>query len=164
MREYFTWVLLSVCLSFQVHAQVQPPELLRDAAQCLVSTQMLAARRLSLGYLVDTQSWPGERVLYVVNYTGSSRSKGFVFTIFVTTVGGRSLFNIQNNARFAPLRGGIDRTGLDFTDPSLGGTWTQEHLVKAIKQIEQSPRFEMSAAGTLTPSSLIQCQSYADRK
>ena len=60
------------------------------------------------GYLVDAKSYPGQNVLYVVNYLDPGRSKGLVFAIFLTQQGRLQIFNIQNNATFVRSEHGID--------------------------------------------------------
>jgi len=156
-------LLLSVfCLSPATYAQEQAPKLLREAAQCLISKTFLKATPLSLGYLVDKKSWPGEEVLYVVSYTSASRTRGYVFTIFLKMQNRRQLFNIQNNAKFVRTKKISD--GVDFVEAPLGGIWTQEHLVSAIKQIERLPRFEVPASELSQASSLVGCHSYADNQ
>ncbi len=157
--------LLLYCLSTAVFSQDQPPKLLVEAAQCLATKKHLPpskATALSFGYLVDAKSYPGEKVLYVVDYSGPGRSEGMVFTIFFEEKGGRQTFNIQNNARFVRSKDGIE--GIDFPDPPLGGTWTQQHLVSAIKQIERQARFTFPASDLVGPSASTQCESYTDKK
>lgn len=158
-------LLLLSCLGTTTRAQDEPPKLLVNAAQCLAAKNHLPrskARTLSLGFLVDVDSYQGEKVLYVVDYMGRGRSKGMVFAIFLAQQSGRQVFNIQNNAKF--VRSKDDMEGVNFVEPPLGGTWTQEHLVSAIKQIERQPNFTVSVKELLAPSPLIQCESYADRK
>ena len=157
--------LLMCSLSTAVFGQEQPPKLLVEAAQCLAAKEHLPpskATALSFGYLVDAKSYPGERVLYVVDYSGPRRSEGMVFAIFLAEKDGRQIFNIQNNATFVRSKDGIE--GIDFVDPPLGGTWTQQHLVSAIKRIARQPRFTVPVKELLAPSALTQCESYADSK
>jgi hypothetical protein len=90
-------------LSPAIYAQEQAPKLLSEAAQCLISKTFLKANALSLGYLVDKKSWPGEEVLYVVSYTSASRTRGYVFTIFLKMQKDSLVFDIQNNAKFVRL-------------------------------------------------------------
>lgn len=165
MKNSCLAALLLSCLSYTVRAQEQAPKLLVQAAQCLQEKNHLPPSKtttLSIGYLVDTKSYPGERVLYVVNYVGSGRSEGMVFTILLEQRDRRRIFNIQNNARFVRSRDSTE--GVDFVEPPLGGTWTQEHLMAAIKRIEGQPRFELSVKDLLRPSDSTLCESYADRK
>jgi hypothetical protein len=165
MKNICLAVLLLSCLSRTVCAQEQAPKLLIQAAQCLEAKKHLPpskATTLSFGYLVDSKSYPGEKVLYVVDYMGSDLSEGMVFAIFLEQHDRRRIFNIQNNARFVRSKNDIE--DVDFVEPPLGGIWTQEHLVAAIKRIERQPRFELRVRDLLTPSDLTQCESYADRK
>lgn len=104
----------------------------------------------------------GRRFFNVVDYSGPGRSEGMVFTIFLEKKDGRQIFNIQNNARFVRSKDGMQ--GIDFVDPPLGGTWTQQHLVSAIKQIERQPRFTLSASDLVEPSAPTQCESYTDKR
>jgi hypothetical protein len=163
MKNACLALLLLSCLGTTVCAQEQPPELLVNAAQCLSVKEHLPrsrAKALTFGYWVDGQSYPGEKVVYVVEYLGSGRSKGMVFAIFLTQDHGQRVFNIQNNAKF--VRTKDDTEGVDFVEPPLGGTWTQEHLIAAIKRIEQQPSFIIPVKDLLAPSPLTQCQSYTD--
>jgi hypothetical protein len=165
MKNSCLAVLLLSCLTSTVCAQEQAPQLLVKATQCLEAKKHLppsTATTLSFGYLVDSKSYPGEKVLYIVNYTGSDLSEGMVFAIFLEQHDGRRIFNIQNNAKFVRSKNDIE--GVDFVEPPLGGIWTQEHLVAAIKRIERQPRFDLRVKDLLTPSVLTQCESYADRK
>jgi hypothetical protein len=169
MKNICRAILLLSCLSATVCAQEQAPKLLREAAHCLAAKEQdwlglrsSTATVLSLGYLDDTKSYPGEEVLYVVDYTGHGRTEGLVFTIFLTRQDRRRIFDIQNNAKVVRSKEGIE--GVDFVEPPLGGTGTQEDLVAAIKRIERQPRFELRVKDLLRPSDLTQCESYADRK
>ena len=63
-------MLLLICLGATVYAHGQTPQLLLRAAQCLAVKDFLPssrATRLSFGYLLDEKSYPGDRVMYVVN-------------------------------------------------------------------------------------------------
>jgi len=111
---------------------------------------------------MTTKDWPGEEVIYVVAYTGSSRDKGLVFTIFVTKQGSRQILDIQNNAKF--VRTKEDPDGIKFVEEALGGVLTHERLIFAIKQIERQPQFEISANEMSRVSSSTDCLSYADKK
>ncbi len=118
------------------------------------------AKELTFGYLLDEKSYPEKKLLYVVNYSNPSRPNGFVFTIFLSKSDNRQDFDIQNNARFTLSKDG--NGGVSFAAPPLGGTWTREHLVSAIKQIEKQPRLTISAKDMLTISSSIGCEAYTD--
>jgi hypothetical protein len=142
------------------YGQEHSPDLLVHAAQCLSAKDFLAPSKaavLDFGYLLDTKSYPGEKVIYVVNYTGSGHSKGMIFAVFLTERRGRQVFNIQNNATFVRSKAGVN-----FTGEPLGGVWTQQHLVSAIKRIERQPRFTIPTKNLAAPSTLINCESYTD--
>lgn len=152
-----------ILLSCAAHAQDQGRALLHRAVHCLAAKNFLPpskAKEGTFGYLLDEKSYPGKKMLYVVEYLNPSRPDGFVFTIFVTDHDGRQDFNIQNNARFA-LSKDAD-AGVSFASPPLGGTWTREHLVSAIRQIEKQQRFTISTKGLLSVDSSISCEAYTD--
>lgn len=152
-----------MCLSCVSYAQDDGTVLLQGAARCLAAKNFLPsskARQLTFGYFFDEKSYPGEKMLYVVEYPNPSRADGFVFTIYVTKRDGVQDFNIQNNARFT-LSKDCDE-GVSFATPPLGGTWTQEHLVSAIKQIERQPKTTLSMKNLLAVDSSVSCQAYTD--
>ena len=137
--------------------------LVHQAAHCLTAKGFLPrgeAKELTFGYLLDEKSYPEKKLLYVVNYPTSARPNGSVFTIFLTESDGRQNFDIQNNARFTLAKD--ENGGVSFVDPPLGGTWTREHLVSAIKQIEKQPRLTISTKDMLTIGSSVGCEAYTD--
>jgi len=153
------------CLSCAGHAQGAGAVLLHQAAQCLAAKGFLPhdkAAKLTFGYLLDKESYPGKKILYVVDYTDPSRPDGLVFTIFLTERDGRRNFNIQNNARFKMSKG---RNGeVSLPTPPLGGTWTREHLVSAIKRIEKQPRSTILAKDLRSVDSSVSCEAYTDQQ
>jgi hypothetical protein len=137
--------------------------LLHGAAHCIAAKGFLPptkATKMTFGYLLDEKSYPGEKMLYVVMYPNPSRPDGFVFTIFLAEHDGRPDFNIQNNARFTLSKDGDE--GVSFAAPPLGGTWTQEHLVSAIRQIEKQARTTILSKDMLTIDSTVSCEAYTD--
>jgi hypothetical protein len=169
MNRYLALILL---VGTTVCAQEQVPTVLLGAAHCLSNKGFLPlskATELSLGYLDDTKSYPGDEVLYVVVYGGPRRSDGWVFSVFLSQKNGRRIFSIQNNAKFVrSSKEGVAfrKEGVDFVvggDP-LGGVWTQEHIAKAIQRIERKPKFTVRVKDLLEPPALTQCESYADRR
>jgi len=162
MQRWTILLLLLCSFSGKLGALEETPKVLVQAAQCLSVKSYLAlsnSKILSLGYTIDQDSYPGKKVLYVVNYQGSSRSKGFVYTIFLTTVKSKEVYNLQNNAKFVRTKDGID-----FVEPPLGGTWTQQHIEAAVMRIEQSPVFLIPSESLLAPPNSIRCESYADQR
>jgi hypothetical protein len=152
-----------ICLSCATHAQDDGTTLLNRATHCLAAKKFLPPSKAAegtFGYLLDEKSYPGEKLLYVVEYPNPSRPDGFVFTIFVSDHDGRQGFNIQNNARFTLSKDSDE--GVSFTAPPLGGTWTREHLVSAIKQIEKQPRVTLSMTNLLVVDSSVSCEAYTD--
>ena len=163
MKKICLVVLLPACVAATAWPQEQPPQLLIRAAHCLAVKEELPrskARALTFGYLLDEQSYPGTKEMYVVIYAAPARSNGLVFAIVLTQQDDREVFDIQNNASFVLSRDGID--GVSFVNPPLGGTWTQEHLASAIKQIEKQPRFAVSVKDLFAADPSLVCESYTD--
>src|SRR5271165_889100 len=163
---------MAICLNISAHAQQQPPRVLLDAAHCLAIKGFLPAAKtatLSAGYFIDSKSYPGDRVMYVVVYKDGQRSHGMVFSVFLTNKSTQQVFDIQNNGEFvrsSKYSAAFKREGVDFVvggDP-LGGVWTQEHIAMAIKKIGLQPIVEVPAKDLSNPSISVQCESYADMK
>ncbi len=132
-------------------AQQGNAALLQRAVHCLSVKQFLPSSRAkdaTFDYFLEEKEYPGEKILYVVEFSNSSRRDGLVFSVFLTEHDGLRNFNIQNNASFKLSRnGGHD---VQFTEPPLGGTWTQEHLISAIKQIVKQPKAAIAAKSLAT--------------
>jgi hypothetical protein len=82
------------------------------------------------------------------------------FAIFLTERDGHPAFNIQHNASFVLSKD--EPISVSFVDPPLGGTWTQEHLASAIKEIEKQPRFTLSAKDLSAADPSLVCEAYTD--
>lgn len=152
----FGWLL---CFPYIGQAREIGVTRLQQAVRCLVTKGFLTTSgtgELKLGYLLDASSFPGKEMLYVVTFGHHRRKDGSIFTIFVNEDSGRQRFDIQNNAPFTFSRNG----SVTFNSPPLGGTWTQEHLVSAIKKIEKRPKIRYLHR-IKTDSSLI-CTAYTD--
>jgi hypothetical protein len=135
MKKITMAISLLMCLGATVHSQEQAPRLLVQAAQCLAVKNFLppsTPTRLTFGYLLEEKSYPGEKVLYLVNYPTPTRSNGLAFTIFLTEHDDRQVFNIQNNASFVLSKDGLN--GVSFLDPPLGGGWTQAHSPRPLNR------------------------------
>jgi hypothetical protein len=144
--------------------QKDTPEIVVHAAQCVAAKNFLPpsqSKSLSFGYFVDAKSHPGERVLYLVNYASLTFSEGLIFTIFLTQAGGQQVFNIQNNAEF--VLPDSEPTHVSFRTEPLGGTWTHEHLARAILEIEAQPKFSVPVPSLGASNSSIKCEAYTDR-
>ncbi len=165
MRLVSLALAMVVCQSCAAHPQDAGVGLLHRAARCLAVKGFLPhakAGKLAFGYFLDNKSYPREKMLYVVNYPNPSQPDGFVFTIFLTKRDGHQDFNVQNNARFTLSNVKSGNTRVSFVTPPLGGTWIQEHLVSAIKQIEKLPRYTVPVKNLLTVDSSITCEAYDD--
>lgn len=163
MKRNVLAILALIIIGANAQAQQQAPQTLIRVAHCLAVKGFLpssGAGKLSLGYLLDEQSYPGDKVAYVVAFAAPSRSNGKVFAVFVSSKSGHEIFDIQNNASFVLSK--RDPVGVSFVNPPFGGTWTQEHLVSAIKAIEKQPRFTISTKDILTTDSSVDCEAYTD--
>jgi hypothetical protein len=159
----YAFVATLIVLSGSVHASDKRALLLRSAIHCLAVKKFLprsTAPRILFGSFLDDQSYPGQKVLYVVDYPKPLRSDGFVFALFLTEHNGREILNIQNNGRFVLSKDG-DR-GIKFVEPPLGGDWTQQHLVSAIKRIESHPKVAISTNHLLGVDPSVTCEAYTD--
>ena len=163
MKTIKLGILLLFYFGGIAHSREQTPMLLLHAAQCLEIKNFLPssnATSLAFGYFLDEKSYPGDKVIYLVNYAAPARTNGLAFAIFLTEDDGRQNFNIQNNSSFVLSKDEFG--GIAFENPPLGGTWTQEHLASAIKQIEKEPRFIISVKDLSAADSSIRCESYTD--
>ena len=162
MRKTTLGATLLICLAVTARSQ-EPPQLLVRAAQCLEAKKFLLspnATKLTFGYFLDEKSYPNDKVVYVVNYPTPARSKGLVFAVFLSEKDGRQNFSVQNNASFVLSKS--EPSGVSFENPPLGGTWTQEHLASAIKQIEKQPRFIIPVKELSSLDTSISCEAYTD--
>lgn len=159
------YIVLGILIGLRspVLAQDARTVLSHRAAHCIATKGFLPptkGRKMTFGYLLDEKSYPGKEVLYLVAYPNPSRLDGFVFTIFLTEHDGRSDFNIQNNARFTLSKDGNKE--VSFATPPLGGTWTQQHLISAIKQIEKQPEVTIPVKDLFAVDSSVSCEAYTD--
>jgi hypothetical protein len=169
MRRQIAFLLAGLCLctiARTARPQEQSFTLLRQAAHCLVASKSEEKKllkgnpkTLSLGYFLDTSSYPGEEALYLVNYEGSNMSKGQAFVFFVADRDRRRVFRLENNASFMRKKKGIE-----FVDPPLGGVWTQEHFESAIERIEQDPKMEVVVKDLRGNFPDVRCESYSDAR
>ncbi|HVA72465.1 MAG TPA: hypothetical protein VNF02_05080 [Candidatus Limnocylindrales bacterium] len=162
MKKISLVISLWACFGASVHAQQKMPALLFRAAHCLAVKDFLPpsnAGKLTFGYFLDEHSYSGDKVIYIAIYSAPARSNGWFFAVFPTGNAGHEVFNIQSNATFVLSK--HERVGVSFTSPPLGGIWTQEHIVSAIKKIERQPRFTILVKDLYAPSS-CSCESYTD--
>lgn len=141
------------------------PKLFRGAVHCLTTKNFVPpspAASQTFGYYVDLKSYPGQKVIYIVNYREPVRSNGWVFVVFLTEHDGQQHFNIQNNASFALAKHDFDYDGVKFLSPPLGGDWTQLHIAMAIKRIEVRPRFVLNDKDLTAALPSTTCESYTE--
>ena len=156
-------VLLLACFGGSIVAQERPPKLLNDAASCLVTGNAdwlglneLKAGSVTLGFIIDTKSWPGEKHVFVAAYT--QNRGGNLFDFKVERSGEGQSLTIQNNLAFVR-----SRSGVSFVEPPLGGVWTEQLLDRVVKQIALRPRFILLTKD-LKVGPKTDCRSYADRR
>ena len=163
MTQITLAIALLFCLSATAYSQEQAPQLLLHAAQCLEAKQFMPsskATKLTFGYFLDEKSYPGTKEMYVVIYAAPARSNGLVFAIVLTQQDEHQVFNVQNNASFVLSKD--EPIGVSFVTPPLGGTWTQQHLASAIKEIEKQPRFTLSVKDLFAADASVVCEAYTD--
>ena len=164
MNKLIFGTLLSCFIGLNNWAKEHAPIRLCQAIHCLIAKDFISsseATKHSFGYLLDEESYPGDKVIYLVEFTSPSRSGGSVYVLFFTEKDGRQIFHIQNNAKFRLDKN--EPSGVIFNDPPLGGTWTQQHIASAIMRIEKLPRFKISPKELTSADSLINCESYTDK-
>lgn len=165
MKQTALAVSLLICLGATSPSPKHSPQLLTGAVHCLAVKNFLAqlpGQKRSFGYFLDEKSYPGEKVIYLVNYAAPARSNGWVFVVFLTEHDGQQHFNIQNNATFVLSKHNFDYDGVSFVSPPLGGDWRQEHIAKAIRQIETRARFTFDSKDLLAATPSVTCESYTE--
>ena len=163
MKKTAFAIFLLFCLAAIAQANDRTPPLLLHAAQCLATKNFLHSSRdtsLTLGYYFDEKSYPGEKVIYVVQYASPHRSNGLVFAVFFAHGSGGQVYNIQNNASFILSKDEL--SGVAFVSPPLGGTWTQQHLALAVRKIEKQPKYPVAVRGLRSVPPSNRCEAYTD--
>lgn len=164
MRQITLALVSLISPSATAQAQKAAPQLLIRAVHCLTTKDFVppsppASR--TFGYFVDEKSYPGQKVIYVVNYAGPDKLNGWVFAIVLTEHADQQHFNIQNNATFVLSKRDFDGISFVGDGQPLGGTWTQQHIAMAIKRIETGSRFTLDAKDLLAANSAA-CEAYTD--
>jgi hypothetical protein len=160
MPRYLALFLLSISLSAALSAQDRAPALLFEAAQCLATDShqwidVHEVKALSLGYKIDKKTFAGGHYLYVIVYSTPKRDQGRVFDIRYKEENRQHVYSIENNADFVKTPKGIN-----FTEPPLGGTWTQNQLTTAIQQIlHQRKWYEAQVKHLLKPADHLVCET-----
>jgi hypothetical protein len=160
MKMSFSLVPFVLC-AITSEAQRPAPEVVLQASQCLQAKRFIesspSTKNLLFGYFLDSISYPGKDVAYITQYTNPDRSRGFVYTVFYSDQNGHTNFDIQNNARFIRRKNSID-----FVDPPLGGTWTQQHLMEGIEHAAKKPAVSIRVKSLTIAPGTGECRSYAD--
>jgi hypothetical protein len=135
---------------------------LERSAHCSVtawlSPEDIKGTVVTAGYAAGTKiSNDFGRQIYLVTYVSSDRRQGYVFDIGYKEQNGRWVLLLQNNAKF--VRSGKD---VNFVEPALGGTWTQEHLIEGIERIGAQSTSSFQIRNLLKPDSSTVCRSYSD--
>lgn len=158
-------LLLLVCAAAALPAQIPDPapDELLDAAHCLASAGgdwlNLAKDNpalLEMGYVTDSKSYPGQNLLNVVDYTTRTHSAGMVFTFLTKGKDPHRVLHLQYRTRFRQSDDGSQQ--LELLDPPLGGIWTQEQVLSAIRQIGFHT-YTIPIADVLNRSGAVQCDS-----
>jgi hypothetical protein len=117
------------------------------------------ASSFEAAYVIDTKSDPGVNHIYVVIYTNKEHSKGKAFDLRYKVGAGKTTMDVQNNAGFAVSRGRVI-----FSEPPLGGTWTQTHLSSAITHAGAKVATVLDLSQVSEPSPDVKCESYVGNK
>jgi hypothetical protein len=153
-------LVIFLFLGLSAVGMAQVPSDVLQAANCLATKKFLNLKAypdtIHLGYSRDSVSYPGKSVVYVIMYSRQDGSRGEIFTVFHNLDVQEQTFDIQNNASFVR-----SATGVDFPNPPLGGTWTQSHIVAAIRRAEKASPLPLSRKELLAPSA-AHCSSYLD--
>jgi hypothetical protein len=164
MKRTLALIMLGLALCNTAISQDESLTLLTQAAHCMVTAGRDTHRvlhgnpkTLNLGSHGDTTSYPGEQALYIVDYQDSKLSKGLVFLYFISESRGQRVFRFENNATFIRKKKEIE-----FTEPPLGGVWSQEHIEAAIDRIEKQPKVELYVKDLRGSFPGVRCESYAD--
>jgi hypothetical protein len=155
-------IILSLLLA-ATSAERTPPPVLLGVLRCLASkgfVEFAGKNRIRVAYVEDDRSYPGEKVVYLVRYTTPDRLEGELFAVFREDGNGGRGWSIENNATFRWSGNGT----VSFTNPPLGGVWTQEHLVSAVKQMASKSTFNVGADDLRAVPAKETCRAYTDPK
>ena len=150
----------------EVHSQESGSSLLRGASHCLAveDVDWLAIRSahvklIRTSYISSIEPGSGERHIYVIAYGDTRRSNGKIFDLIYQRKGHETLFDVQNNASFI-----WSGNHVNLVDPPLGGTWTQTHLLTAVKDAGRQSITQFSVKDLYKPVPNITCRSYLSKK
>jgi hypothetical protein len=154
--------ILTTTTGASVAKQYSPESKFTQAMHCIkngdrdwLSSPLSEERTLQAGFTSDAHSYPGEKHIIVVVYQG--QTEGQVFDLKEGVAAGKRLLSVVNNGAFSMARNGKVR----FTEPPLGGVWTQEFLKKAITRIAGRERVSIPVQSLIGKFPDVTCSSYA---
>lgn len=163
MRVFAVILTISFCAG-ALYAD-QPPKLLVDAAQCLATSKEdwleLGHRKptdLEMGLVTDDKSYPGQQLLYVVDFASPLHTSGSVATFVVNGKEPHLILRLQYNVQFVQSDEGASNVRL--VDPPFGGIGTQQHVVNAIHKVGFQT-FTIPVQSLVTKPNAAECQSDA---
>jgi hypothetical protein len=165
MHKLSALLLLAALASGLAQSQDASTRLFLTASHCLATERNWlpvrdsTASAFEAAYIIDTKSDPGVDHIYVVVYTNKEHSKGKAFDLRYKVSAGKTTMDLQNNAGFAISRGHVV-----FSEPPLGGTWTQTHLASAIMQAGKRVATVLDPSQVSPPSPDVKCESYVSNK
>lgn len=143
----------------------EPPRLLVDAAQCLATSKEdwldLGRRKptdLEMGLATDNKSYPGEQLLYVVDFASPMHTSGTVATFLVDGKEPNLTLRLQYNVHFVQSDEGASIVHL--VNPPFGGIGTQQHVVDAIHKVGFQT-WTIPVQSLVTKPDVAACQSDA---
>jgi len=143
----------------------QPPALLVDAAQCLATSKEdwleLGHRKptgLEMGLVADDKSYPGQQLLYVVDFASPLHTSGTVSTFLVDGKEPHLILRLQYNVHFVQSDEGA--SSVQLVNPPFGGIGTQQHLVSAIHKVGFHT-WTIPVQSLVTTPNAAECQSEA---
>ncbi len=168
MKRNLALILACLALSGIARPQDEPqnqsPPLLRQAAHCLVTVgpevrKLLHGnpKELSLGYFLDTKSYPANRRFTSSTIWAPSSPKAWRMSSSSARRITAGFCAWENNAAFERRKKGIE-----FLEKPVGGVWTEEHLEDAIDRISQEPMYLFSVKDLREPAPGLRCESYGD--
>jgi hypothetical protein len=161
MNRYLALLVVLTSMGAALYAQDKPPALLWEAAQCLATDKhqwidLRDVKTLDLAYETDSRKFAGNKYLFVIVYGNAQRSQGRIFDISYRDEPHHRVYSIENNADFVS---GPNKN-INFTEPPLGGNWTQTQLSTAIQKMLHSRKwYEAQVKFLIKPSSHIRCET-----
>lgn len=115
-----------------------------------------STRRLKLGYMRDTKSYPGEEHWVLAVY--QSGSSGQAFDLVRKKFGYVTEFNLVNNGTYSIMKG-----TLTFAKPPIGGLATQDQLESDIQKAMKGRTLIVDTLTLRRRASAVACKTILDR-